>query len=879
MRKWSRTCSTQSTDVAQAINVCYTSHSCRPSCYGVKVQGLDYTDAAPQQSAPPALAQAPVKPHCVQNQLSTEAKHLWDFRKYNPKSFYGSLEDPIKAQMQLSSVETIFRGTSWWEMAERMLGGDVNRITWKQFKESFDVKFFSVSVKTCFKCRQKGHIADRCPMRLTEVAQNQGAGTLPVLGHYALVLFDSGSSHSFISSVFVSHACLEVEPLDHVLSVSTPSRESMLSKEKIKACQIEIASHAIDVTLLVLDMHDFDVILGVETVVLPKVFSATKVSKLRNQGTQSILASVVDTREADVSLSSEPVDGSMCLCIDYKELNKVTVKNKYSLPRIDDLFDQLQGVIVFSKIDLRSRYHQLRIKDIPKTVFRSRCGHYKFIVMSFGLTNAPAVFMDLMNRVFKDFLDTFVIVFIHNILVYSKTEAEHEEHLCHVVSKDGVSVDPAKIEAVISWPDLPQLVNKACENSFQNLKQKLVTAPVVIVLDSSGSFVIDSDASKKGLGCVLMQQANALSRKVSHSAALITRQAPLHRDQERAKIAVSVGVVTSQLAQLSEQPTLRQKIIAAQRNDPYLIEKRHLARTGQADGFSISSDDGLLFERRLCVPVDNAVKAPRQKPASVLQPLNVLEWKCENVSMDFITVSIVSDRDVRFTSKFLKRLETAMNTRLDFSTAFHPQTDGQTERLNQVLEDMLRACALECPGSWDCHLHLMEFSYNNSFQPTIVMAPFETLYGKCYRPPICWDKVGDQRQKSYANVRRKDLEFDVGDKVFLKVAPMKGVLRFEKKGKLSTCFVKPFEILERIGPVAYRLALQPSLCVVHDMFHVSMLRKYVTDPSHVVDYEPLVIDENLSYAEQSVEIMAKEVKMLRNRGIPLVKVLMAESQR
>ena len=191
------------------------------------------------------------------------------------------------------------------------------------------------------------------------------------------------------------------------------------------------------------------------------------------------------------------------------------------------------------------------------------------------------------------------------------------------------------------------------------------------------------------------------------------------------------------------------------------------------------------------------VKAPRQKPASVLQPLNVLEWKCENVSMDFITglprtlkgftviqvvvdkltksahfilgkstytaskwaqlylseimrlhrvpVSIVSDRDVRFTSKFLKRLETAMNTRLDFSTAFHPQTDGQTERLNQVLEDMLRACALECPGSWDCHLHLMEFSYNNSFQPTIVMAPFETLYGKCYRPPICWDKVGDQR--------------------------------------------------------------------------------------------------------------------------------------
>ncbi|KAL0561185.1 hypothetical protein IC582_001606 [Cucumis melo] len=176
-------------------------------------------------------------------------------------------------------------------------------------------------------------------------------------------------------------------------------------------------------------------------------------------------------------------DGSMRLCIDYRELNKVTVKNRYPLPRIDDLFDQLQGATVFSKIDLRSGYHQLRIRDsdIHKIAFRSRYGHYDFLVMSFGLTNAPAVFMDLMNRVFKDFLDTFVIVFIDDILIYSKTEAKHEEHLyqvletfranklyakfskcefwlkkvtflSHVVFSEGVSVDPAKIEAITSWP-------------------------------------------------------------------------------------------------------------------------------------------------------------------------------------------------------------------------------------------------------------------------------------------------------------------------------------------------------------------------------------------------------------------------------------------
>ncbi|KAL0551955.1 hypothetical protein IC582_011048 [Cucumis melo] len=226
----------------------------------------------------------------------------------------------------------------------------------------------------------------------------------------------------------------------------------------------------------------------------------------------------------------------------------------------------------------------------------------------------------------------------------------------------------------------------------------------------------------------------------------------------------------------------------------------------------------------------------------------------EIVRLHGVPVSIVSDRDARFTSKFWKGLQTAMGTRLDFSTAFHPLTDGQTEHLNQVLEDMMRACALEFPGSWDSHLHFMEFAYNNSFQATIDMTPFEALYDKCYRSP-------------------KDLEFDVGDKVFLKVAPMKGVLRFERRGKLSPCFVGPFEILERIDPVAYRLALPPSLSAVHDVFHVSMLRKYVPDPTHVVDYEPLKIDQNLSYTEQPIEVLAREMKMLRNREIPLVKVL------
>ena len=169
----------------------------------------------------------------------------------------------------------------------------------------------------------------------------------------------------------------------------------------------------------------------------------------------------------------------MRLYIDYRELNKRTVRNKYPLPWIDDLFDQLQGVCVFSKIDIRSSYHQLKVRseDVPKTAFRTRYGHYEFLVMSFGLSNALASFMDLMNRVFKPYLDQFVMVFIDDILVYSKSRKEHERHLSivlqtlrdkqlyaklkkcelwldkvsflgHVVTKDGISVDPGKVDVV-----------------------------------------------------------------------------------------------------------------------------------------------------------------------------------------------------------------------------------------------------------------------------------------------------------------------------------------------------------------------------------------------------------------------------------------------
>ena len=345
------------------------------------------------------------------------------------------------------------------------------------------------------------------------------------------------------------------------------------------------------------------------------------------------------------------------------------------------------------------------------------------------------------------------------------------------------------------------------------------------------------------------------------------------------------------------------------------------------------------------------IKAEHQRPAGLLQPLEIPEWKWEQVTMDFVSglpktvrgcdsiwvivdrltksahflpvrvtytldklaeiyvreivrlhgvpKSIVSDRDSRFTSKFWKSLQNALGTRLKFSTAFHPQTDGQSERTIQTLEDMLRAYALDFQGAWDKYLPLAEFSYNNSYHATIGMAPYEALYGRKCRSPIHWHEAGERkylgpelveqateavekiqqhmktsqnRQKNYADKRRKPLEFTVGEQVFLKVSPMRGIMRFGKKGKLSPRYVGPFEILERIGPVAYRLALPPSMTGVHDVFHVSMLRKYIRDPSHVIQHQEIEITPEVKYEAQPERILDRQEKKLRNKTIPLVKV-------
>ncbi|WMV24317.1 hypothetical protein MTR67_017702 [Solanum verrucosum] len=421
------------------------------------------------------------------------------------------------------------------------------------------------------------------------------------------------------------------EVLIEPFSISTRVGDSLVAKRVYRRCPVSLSYRVTLIDLVELDMIDFDVILvrvrdvesealTLESVPIVKEFLEVFPNDLPGvppkreidfgidllPNTQPIfippyrmapmelkelkeqLKDLLDKSfiRPNISPLGAPVlfvkkkYGSLRMCIDYRQLNKVTIKIKYHLPRIDDLFDQLQGESYFSYIDLRSGYHQLRVKeeDIPKMAFRTRYGHHEFFVMSFGLNNTPTAFMDLMNRVFIQYLDMFVIVFVDDILIYSRSENEHIDHLrivlqilndqqlyakfskCefwlrsvaflgHIVSSKGIEVDPKKTEAVKSWPrplsptdirsflgladyyrrfvegfssiaspltSLTQkkakfLWSKACEKSFQELKDRLTSTLVLTLLEGTDGFVVYCDASKVGLGCVLMKNGKVIA--------------------------------------------------------------------------------------------------------------------------------------------------------------------------------------------------------------------------------------------------------------------------------------------------------------------------------------------------------------------------------
>ncbi|GJZ94586.1 hypothetical protein Tco_0666789 [Tanacetum coccineum] len=271
----------------------------------------------------------------------------------------------------------------------------------------------------------------------------------------------------------------------------------------------------------------------------------------------------------------------------------------------------------------------------------------------------------------------------------------------------------------------------------------------------------------------------------------------------------------------------------------------------------------------------------------------------EIIARHGVPVSIISDRDSHFTSRLWQSLQKALGMRLHLSTAYHPEIDGQSERTIQTLEDMLKACAIDFGGNWDTRLPLVEFSYNNSYHTSMKCAPFEALYGRKCQTPIAWAEVGESqlirpeivkettdkivqikerlktardRQKSYADHRQKPLEFSVGDKLLLKVSSWKGIVCFVKRSKLSPRYVRPFEVVERVGRVAYRLRLPQELVGIHDTFHVSNLKKCLADVNLHVPLEEIKIDDKLHFVEEPIKIIDREDKKLKRSWIPILKV-------
>jgi hypothetical protein len=346
------------------------------------------------------------------------------------------------------------------------------------------------------------------------------------------------------------------------------------------------------------------------------------------------------------------------------------------------------------------------------------------------------------------------------------------------------------------------------------------------------------------------------------------------------------------------------------------------------------------------------VKIEHQKPARLLKPLEIPVWKWEDISMDFVVgllrtpkgndsiwvivdrltkvaqfvpmkvtfwterlanlyiehilrlhgapKSIVSDREPQFVAKFWRSFHKLMGTTLNYSTGFHPQTDGKTKRVNQVLEDMLLSCAFAYDTDWESSLPIAKFSYNNSFQASLRMAPFEALYGRKCRTLLAWSEVGEQtlfgpaiievveekvekvsenvritqsHQKSYAD-KRRELTFAVRERVYLKVSPLRGTKRFLVNGKLAPRYVGPYQITKRIESLAYQLALPETMAGVHPMFHVSQLKKSLNIvEAKQVPMELLDLQDTLEYAEYLEKILDREVKETRRTTIPFCKVL------
>ncbi|GJR71245.1 putative reverse transcriptase domain-containing protein [Tanacetum coccineum] len=836
---------------------------------------------------------------------------------------------------------------------------------------------------TCFECGRQGHFKKDCPK-----LKNQNHGNKPVIpeargkayaigggdanpgsnvvtgmfllnNHYAYVLFDSGSDQSFMMTTF--NTLLDITPDTLDVSYAIELADGRIAKTNTFCfhhawSQDWLANNR---TVIVCDEKIVHIPFGDEIVIFQgdrsdkkkkSVLSIISCAAAVARAPYRLVPSEMQELSAQIQELSDkgfirPIsspwgalflfvkkkDESLRMCIDFHELNKLTVKNLYPLPRIDDLFYQLQGSSVYSKIDLRSGYQQLRVRDedIPKTAFRTRYGHYE---------------------VCKPFLDKFVIVFIDDILIHSRNKVEHEGHLKQIVElpkKEELYAKFSKCDFWLSKGDKEEV-------TFQTLKQKLCSAPILALPKGSENFVVYCDASHKGLGAVLIQKERVIayaSRQLkireknymTHDLELgamvfalkmwrhylygtkcvvftdhkslqhILDQKELNMIQCRWLELLSdydceiryhpgkANVVADALSRKEQIKPLRvralvmtiglnlpMEILKAQNKVRSEENYRTKDLCGMIKKLEPRTDGTLCLNGRSWIPnLGNLrgaeiatyvgkcltcakVKAEYQKPSSLLVQSVIPVWKWKNITMDFITkfpktstgqdtIWVIVDRLTKsahflpmmendsmekLTRQYLREVVSKHGAQLDMSTTYHLQTDSQSERTIQTLEDMLRACVIDFGKGWDRHLPLAEVEDTQLTGPEIVHETTEKIFQIKRHIQAARDS-----QKSLADRNRKPMEFQVGDMVMLKVSPWKGV-----------------------GTVAYKLELLDQLSRVHITFHVSNLKKCYADEPLAISLDEIQIDDKLKFIEEPVKIMDREVKQLKQSRIPIVKV-------
>nr|GEU64769.1 putative reverse transcriptase domain-containing protein [Tanacetum cinerariifolium] len=532
-------------------------------------------------------------------------------------------------------------------------------------------------------------------------------------------------------------------------------------------------------------------------------------------------------------------DGSLQMCVDYRELNKLTVKNRYPLPRINDLFDQLQGSSVYSKIDLRSGYHQLRVRDedIPKTAFRTRYGHYEFQVMPFGLTNAPAVFMDLINLVCRPYLDKFVIVFIDDILIYSKTKEEHYAHLrlilellkkeelyakfskCdfwlskvqflrHVINSKGIHVDLVKIKSIKDWesPKTPTEILQFL--GLVGYYRRFIKGAVLMQIQK-----IIAYASRQ----LKIPENNYTTHDLELGAVVFALKMWRHY-LYGTKCVVFTDHKSLQCILDQKELNMRQRRWLELLSD-YDCELRY--HPGKANVVEERKEENYETED-LCGMIRN------------LEP-RADETLCSKNGSWIPCFGDLRALIMHYSHKSNKR----------------DQLNGET---NETIPEggSLKA--------WSASLII--FDRDGSYHTSIKAAPFEALYGHKCRLPVCWDEVGDA-QLTGPKIVRETIEKIIQIKHRLQASHDRQKSYADKRRK-------PLEF--QVGTVAYRLELLEQLSRVHSIFHVSNLKKCLSNEPLTISLDEIYVDDKLNFIEEPVEIMDHEVKRLKQTRIPIVKV-------